>query len=107
MQNQYSPVMVKRGDFLDWVIIGGGLVILIWALLKAFNVIHSPTWVSMVPYVGGAISIMGGAYKLGKIKRGIEQTEEKVDKLLVIEQRFNKLENEHSLAMQGKLKAHF
>jgi len=88
----------------DFLIIIGALVILIWALLKAFGVIHSPAWVEMVPYFGAGASIIGGAYKLGKIKKGIEQTDEKVDKILAIEQRFTKVENEHNLVMCGQMK---
>ena len=96
--------MKKLGiDFWDCLIIIGGLFILGWALLKSFGIIHSPIWVEMIPYFGGAMSIIGGAYKLGKIKRGIEETEQKVDKILKIEERFNKLEHEHNLAMCGKL----
>lgn len=96
--------MAKTSDFWDWLILIGALVILIWALLKSFNLIQSPSWVEMIPYFGGAVSIIGGTYKLGKIKKGIETTEKKVDKLLVIEERFDKIENEHNLAMDGKLK---
>lgn len=94
----------KRGfDYWDLVILLGALVIVGWALLKAFGVIHSPVWVEMLPYFGGGASVIGVAYKLGKIKMGIEQTEEKVDQILTIENRFNKLETEHNLAMCGKL----
>jgi hypothetical protein len=80
-------------------------------MLKAFGVVHSPLWVYMLPYFGGGISFLGGAYQLGKIKKGIEQTEEKinqtdkkVDKILSMESRLIRLESEHSLAMQGKIK---
>ena len=96
--------MGKNSDFWDWLIIIGALVILVWALLKSFNIINTPTWIEMIPYFGGAASIIGGTYKLGKIKKGIEITEKKVDKIITIEERFNKIENEHSLAMSGKLK---
>lgn len=91
-------------DFWDIIIIIGALAILIWALLKAFSIIQSDMWVEMIPYFGGAFSIIGGAYKLGKIKKGIEETENKVDKILKINERFAKIENEHNLAMDGKLK---
>ena len=93
-------------EFWDLLIIIGALFILVWALLKSFGLIHSPIWVEMIPYFGGAISLIGAAYKLGKIKRGIEETEHKVNKILRLEERFNKLEYEHGLAMCGKLKIH-
>jgi hypothetical protein len=90
-------------DFLIWA---GIILILGWALLKAFGVIHSPVWVDMIPYFGVGGSAVGGAYKLGKIMRGIENTNEKVDRLLEIEDRFKKLEVEHNLHMTGKVRAH-
>ncbi len=84
---------MQKGERDIWtaLIIFGALLILIWALLKAFGIIQSPVWVEMVPYIGGGISIIGGAYKLGKIKKGIGETEDKVDKILEIEERFNKI----------------
>lgn len=75
---------MEKKDFWDILIIAGALIILIWALLKAIGYIHTPNWVEVLPYFGGGISIIGGAYKLGKIKKGIEQTEEKVDKIIAI-----------------------
>jgi hypothetical protein len=97
-------MIVKRGlEVWDLVILAGALTILIWAFLKAAGILHSPTWVEMLPYFGASASIIGGAYKLGKITRGIEHTEEKVSQILSLENRFNKVENEHHLAMCGKL----
>jgi len=101
-------VMNKRGsisfwDFLLWL---GALLILAWALLKIFGVIHSPVWVEMIPFLGAGASLVGEAYKLGKIKNRIEETERKVDKLLGMEERFRKIENEHNLCMDGKLSIH-
>lgn len=80
------------------------MIILFWALAKALGIIGSPTWIEVVPYFGIGATIIGGVYKLGKIKRGAEDTEKKVDKILIIEERFNKLEYKHKLAMNGKLK---
>lgn len=97
--------MNKRGlDSSSFFIIIGAILILLWALLKAFNIINTPMLIEMIPYFGAGVSIIGVSYKLGKIKRGIEETENKVDKLIKIEDRFNKLESEHVLAMNGKLK---
>ncbi|MFH0978440.1 MAG: hypothetical protein V1837_04020 [Candidatus Woesearchaeota archaeon] len=91
-------------DLWDSLIVIGALAILLWALLKVFGIVRSPVWVEMIPYLGGGISILGGAYKLGKIKNGVEQTEQKVDKILAMEKRFNKLEIEHNLVMAGKMR---
>ena len=95
---------MNKTNFFDYLIICGALLILVWSILKAAGLINSPVWLDMVPYFGGGISILGGAYKLGKIKKGIEDTNEKVTKLIKIEERFSKLENEHNLAMSRKLK---
>jgi hypothetical protein len=89
--------------FWDYLILVGAAIILLWASLKAIGIIHSPVWVEMVPYFGGGISIIGAAYKLGKIKKGIEETDKKVEKILLLEERFNKIETEHNLALEGKL----
>lgn len=99
-------MLMRKNDYevWDYLILFGAALILGWALLKAFNIIHSPTWIEMIPYFGGGASIIGGAYKLEKIKKGIEETETKVNKILKIEERFSRVENEHFLAMQGKLK---
>jgi hypothetical protein len=66
--------------------------------------INSPIWIEMIPYFSVGIVLLGGIYKLGKIKQGIENTELKVNKILSIEERFTRLENEHNLAMNGKIK---
>lgn len=96
--------MAKKWDIWDAAIISGSLLIIGWALLKAFGIIHSPAWVEMLPYFGGGTAILGAAYKLGKIRKGIEDTEKKVDRILRIEERFTSLEHEHKLAMCGKLR---
>lgn len=74
---------LKIWDVLLWL---GAILILGWALLKSFGIIHSPIWVEMVPYLGVGISIIGGAYKIGKIS-------EKIDKISSIKERFDKLEH--------------
>lgn len=96
--------MEKNWDFWDIVILIAALIILFWALLKAFGIVGSPVWVDVIPYFGVGLAIIGGVYKLGKIKKGIEDTERKIDKILKIEERFNVLEHEHKLVMEGKLK---
>ena len=97
--------MIKRGlDFWDIVILIGGLLILFWATLKSLGIIGSPIWVEMLPYFGIGASFIGAAYKFGKLMRGIEETEDKVNRLVSMENRFNKVEHEHNLCMSGKLK---
>lgn len=99
----FGKMEEKKSFDWSWLIILGALIILVWALLKALSILQSPAWVEMLPYFGAGASIIGGAYKLGKIKKGIEQTDEKVDKILKIEERFNKVEHEHDLVMCGKM----
>ena len=99
--------MMKKELFWDALVWIGILLILGWAFLKAIGVISSPVWVEVIPYFGGGVSILGitcgVSYKLGKIMSEIKQTQEKVDRIVNIEERFSKLEHEHNLAMNGKL----
>jgi hypothetical protein len=96
---------VKRGlDFWDILMLVGAIAILFWATLKAFGIITSPIWVEMIPYFGAGASLIGAAYKFGKMARGIEETEYKVDRLISLEKRFEKVENEHNLCLAGNLK---
>jgi len=97
----------KIFEFWDYLAIGGALLIIIWALLKSFGIISSPLWVEMLPYIGGGISLFGVtcsiSYRIGRLNRDNEIVNDKLNKLLGVEERFNKLENEHKLVMNGKL----
>ncbi|MDD5331812.1 MAG: hypothetical protein PHE43_03245 [Candidatus Nanoarchaeia archaeon] len=88
----------------DILIIAGAFLVLIWAFLKALSIIHSPAWVEMLPFFGVGASIIGAAYKLGRIKQSVDDTGNKVDRLLKMETSFHQIESEHHLAMEGKLK---
>lgn len=96
--------MKKSFAWWDVLIIGGALLILSWALLKSLGVIHSPAWVEMIPYMGAGASILGIAYKTGEVMNVIKIIRQDVNKLLSMEEKLNKLEFEHNLAMCGKLK---
>lgn len=61
----------------------------------------------MIPYFGAGASILSAIYKLGKIKKEIEETEKKADNILNFEEKFNKIEHEHNLFMDGKLKVKY
>ncbi len=91
-------------DFLMWV---GGITILVWALLKSFRIIESPIWIEMLPYIAIGLSILGGAYKFGKIIRGVEHTNKKVNILgrefHEIKEDFIKVKYNQELCMSGKL----
>jgi len=100
--------MKKRISFWDALLWGGGILILVWALLKIFGVINSPIWIEMLPFLGGGGAIVGGAYKLGKIMRGIELTNRKVDNISNdfsgLKENFNKVKNNQMLCIKGQLK---
>jgi hypothetical protein len=96
---------MKRGiDIWDIILLIAALVIIFWAILKAMGIIHSPVWVDMIPYISAGVALLGLVYNIGKIKKGIDETDNKVNKILGINERFNRLEHEHNLAMQGRLK---
>ena len=87
-------------DYLIWI----GIVVLIgWALLKAFGIINSPEWVNMIPVLAGGASLAGGAYKLGMIMRGIEGTKNKINEVLEIKEDFRIVKQNQKLCMDGKL----
>lgn len=100
--------MEKGLDFWDILMLVGALLILFWAILKAFGIITSPIWIEMVPYFGAGVALLGAVYKFGKMARRIEDTERVVhiiaDRLYNLDGRFNKVENEHNLCLAGKLK---
>ena len=82
-------------DFLFWFAL---VVLFLWALGKAFGVIKSPVWVESIPIF--SMVFMAGALwqKVNNMFKDVEEIKD------VINGRFTKLENEHSLAMNGKLK---
>lgn len=97
--------MERRGvDIWDVILLVAGLSILFWALLKAIGIIHSPVWVEMIPYIGAGTAVIGIVYNIGKVKKGIEETDKKVDRILSINERFSRLEPKHNLVMCGKMR---
>ncbi|MBT4135321.1 hypothetical protein HOD75_00695 [archaeon] len=103
--------MKKRNNILDifmWILIYIGAIIIIgWYLLKILGIINTPIWIEALPYFGGGLSIAGGAYQLGRILKGIEITNRKVNnignKLISFEDRFNRVEHTQELCVKGKL----
>ncbi len=98
--------MNKKGeasiwDYLIWI---GMLLILGWAFLKSFGIINTAVWIQMVPYYGAGIGGIGIIYKLGKIKKGIETTDSKVDNILQMKEDFQKVQHNQELCFEGKLK---
>ena len=95
---------IYKTTFWDYLIYIGAGIILVWALLKSFGVIHSPIWVDMIPYIGIGASLVGVGYRFGKMVEGIRVTDRKVNRLLEVGERFGKLEHEHNLVRGGKLR---
>ena len=98
--------MNKRGRITFWdILIWFGIALILgWAILKSLGILHSPIWTEMIPYFGVGAAAIGASYKIGKIMRGIEITNSKVNKLLQIEERFIDVEKTHNLCIHGKLK---
>jgi len=101
--------MAKRRGFDFWqaLIWLGAIIILSWALLKSFGIIHSPIWVEMVPYLGIGISILGVAYKFGKMANDVEYTRNKVNvfskDFLELREDFSKVKHNQMLCLSGEL----
>jgi hypothetical protein len=97
----------KFWDVVIWVSL---VIILIWVLLKSFGIIHSPLWVEMIPYYSGLSFLLGIVYKAGKIVETINYMGYDIkvlkNKFDSFENRFSKIEHEHDLCIQGKLKLH-
>ncbi len=60
---------MKQRSSIIWVILfwAGVVIILVWALGKSLGMIHSPAWVEMIPYFGGAASLVALGKYLQKI----------------------------------------
>ena len=97
--------MDKRGGISIWdILIWVGIILLLgWALLKSFGVINFPVWVEMIPYFGIGSAGVGVAYKLGRIMKGVEMTNRKVNGILRMEEDFKEVKSNQKLCMDGKL----
>lgn len=74
---------MKKFDFWTYGILGSGLLILIWALLKSFGIINTPVWIEMIPYYGIAFAVISAAYKIGDFSQWIKQNLKNHEKRLV------------------------
>ncbi|MBU3924077.1 MAG: hypothetical protein KJ592_04115 [Nanoarchaeota archaeon] len=93
----------------------GALMILGWALLKGFGVINTLLLVQMIPYVGGAVSVFGGAVSVARmiskvdgIGRGVVRNGKNIEvigsKVDNIERDFVEVRNNQRVCLDGKLK---
>lgn len=94
--------------WIDWLFYISITLFFLWALGKAFGLIHSPVWVDMLPYFaggGGLLAIFfkaGATYtKLGNIDDDCKQLKTKADnlteKLSVLDNRVVRLEENISV----------
>jgi len=102
---------IYKTTFWDYLIYIGAAMIIGWALLKILGVMQSPVWFEVLPYLGVGVAIIGigyrlvgTGYKFGQIMEGMRNTDRKVDRLLEIGERFKRVEHEHNLFMDDKLK---
>ena len=99
--------------YLIWI---GIALIIGWALLKSFGIIHSEVWEEMIPYFGVGTSLIGitnVAYKfgkkLGKIEEGVGQNNFNLQEInhdiKEIKTSFQKIKTNQMNCLTGKLKA--
>ena len=80
-----------------------GLTLLVWGLLKAFGVINTPVWVLAVPYVAGAIPILGMVYYLGKMANRLEHMDRSFVSYGRMRDDFVDVRNRQRLCLSGQL----
>lgn len=59
---------MEKSKIWDYLTGTSLLVLLVWALGKSFGLIHSPTWVEMIPAFTGVVVATGILVKLGEYK---------------------------------------
>lgn len=72
---------MREIDIWDIVFWLGLLTIFLWALLKSFGVIHSPSWIEMVPYFGGVVALAGFAFKAGRLFQKVDTMDKSLARL--------------------------
>ena len=60
LQFKVNPVVY---DWIFWISIG---VVVVWMILKAVGVIHSPVWQELLPLAGGLAAIIAYSQKTGR-----------------------------------------
>ena len=50
---------MDKTDYGLYISVLGLIVIVVWAILKSFNIIHSPTYQEMIPIFGAAVTFGG------------------------------------------------
>ena len=81
-------------DVIFWLAL---LLLAFWIIAKLLGLINTPTIVEIIPYIS-AVFIAGSMWQQFK------HVEKDVEDIKIIARRFEKLEHEHSLVMNGKLK---
>ena len=60
-------------DWIFWISIA---VIVVWIVLKAVGVIHSPVWQELLPYVGGLAAVVAYFQKTGAYFQKIDHLDQ-------------------------------
>ncbi|MBI2175737.1 hypothetical protein HYU40_00085 [Candidatus Woesearchaeota archaeon] len=61
-----SPIVY---DWIFWISIG---VVVVWMILKATGIIHSPIWQELLPFAGGLAAIVSYFQKTGRYLEKID-----------------------------------
>ena len=70
LQFKVNPVVY---DWVFWISIG---VVVVWMILKAVGVIHSPVWQELLPLAGGLAAIIAYSQKTGAYLQKIDHLDQ-------------------------------
>ena len=65
-------------DIGSALLFGSGIVLLVWAILKAIGVINTPPLILAIPYFAGAAGVIGIAVVLSKLLVNLGKVLEKI-----------------------------
>ena len=85
---------ISIADIVFWLAL---FVLVVWIILKATGFINSPIIVEIIPYISG-IFILGAAWQQFRDMR------KDIIYIKNVNRRFLKVEHEHNLVMEGKMK---
>ena len=89
--------MTKRISLLDIIFWFALIVLIVWIILKALGYINSPAIVEAIPYISGV-------FIAGTIWQQFRNMQSDISDIKRVSFRWLKVEHEHNLMMDGKLK---
>ena len=81
-------------DFLFWIAL---IILLLWVILKGLGYINTPAFVEIIPYISG-IFIAGAIYQQ------FRNMQNDISYIKYVNKRFLKIEHEHNLFLEGKMR---